>query len=73
MIAVGTDSGSATGTFFGGKAHEGGSIRKMDRDLQILEIGFMRPGGMKAENGAGQQTDPARTKKVVNQRFASSF
>ena len=41
--------------FFGGKAHEGGSSRKMDRDLRILKIGFMGYGGTKAENGAGSE------------------
>jgi hypothetical protein len=37
------------------KAHEGGSSRKMDRDLRIFKIGFMRHGGTKAENGAGSE------------------
>jgi hypothetical protein len=55
MIAVGTDCGLGTRTFFGGKAHEGGSVRKRDRDLRFLEIGFMRHGGTKAENGAGSE------------------
>ena len=41
--------------FFRGKAHEGGSSRKTDRDLRFLEIGFMRHGGTKAENGAGSE------------------
>jgi hypothetical protein len=41
--------------FFGGKAHEGGSIRGTDWDLRFLEIGFMRYGGTKAENGAGSE------------------
>ena len=39
--------------FFVGKAHEDGSSRKMDRDLRILKIGFMRHGGTKAESGVG--------------------
>jgi len=49
------DFGAGTRGFFGGKAHEGGSIRKMDRDLRILEIGFMRHGGTQAESGAGSE------------------
>ena len=55
MIAVGTDSGSEIRAFFGGKAHEGGSSQKRDRDLRFLEIGFMRHGGTKGENGAGSE------------------
>ena len=55
MTAVGRDSGSGTKTFFGGKAYEGGSTRKTDRDLRFLEIGFMRHGGTKEENGAGSE------------------
>ena len=55
MIAVGRDSGAGTRTFFGGEADEGGSSRKMDRDLGILKIGFMRHGGTEAENGAGSE------------------
>jgi hypothetical protein len=43
--------GAGRGAFFGGKAHEGESSRKMDRDWRILRIGFMRHGGTKAENG----------------------
>jgi hypothetical protein len=42
-------------TFFGGKAYEGGSSRKRDRDLRFLEIGFMRQGGTKEENGGGSE------------------
>jgi hypothetical protein len=54
MIVVGTDSGSGTRTFFGGKAHEGGSSRKTDRGLRFWEIGFMRRlRRERAENGVG--------------------
>ena len=51
-MAVERDSRARTRTFFRDKAHEGGSSRKLDRDLRILKIGFMRDGGTKAENGA---------------------
>jgi hypothetical protein len=46
---------AGTRTFFGGKADERGSTQKMDRDLRIVKIGFMRHGGTKAENGAGSE------------------
>ena len=42
MMAVGRDSRAGARTFFEGEAHEGGSSRKVDRDLRILKIGFMR-------------------------------
>jgi len=54
MIEVGTDSGSIRRTFFGGKAHDGGSSRKTDRGLRFWEIGFMRRlRRERAENGVG--------------------
>ena len=41
--------------FFREKAQESGSSRERDRGLRVLEVGFMRHGGTKEENGAGSE------------------